>query len=84
MFTFARIFVRNVVAQEQIDAVLFLRVAERIPQISAHRLHNVIALGCPGGRFAIGLDAMNQLRSAILKINKSKLYNYLLKFCFLF
>lgn len=64
--TFARVLVRNIVAQEQINAVLLLRVAERVSQISAHGLHNIVALRRPGSRLAIRLDAMHQLRSAVL------------------
>jgi hypothetical protein len=42
--TFEFVLIRNVISQEQIYAMLFLCVAERIAVITAERLHDVIAL----------------------------------------
>lgn len=66
--TFAGVLVRNVVSEKQINAVLLFGVAERVAQITAHRLHDVVTLRRPRCRFSVCLDAMDQLRAAVLPI----------------
>lgn len=61
LITFLRIFVGNVVAKEQIDAVLLLSVTECVAQISTQCLHDVITLRSPGGSFPVRFDSMNEL-----------------------